>query len=257
MRNPANNGANDTHWQMASRRLTAHRPAAVGIAALAELALAVPAAPLFDAGAVDDALFAGQHSLAFALLAGLIGAAAGVLWGSTAVALGQRSERTMMSMVERLNALPLVLGVLLASGLAGRGLWLLAGMIALTAAPAVAMLTHAELRSLLRREFLTAAQAAGISGRAILRRHLAPNAALPLIAAAWTALPRALAAESFASLLGLGLPDGVPGWGAMLGAAVRQGDALTLVPPALLLALALWALCAVGDGLRAATGGRR
>ncbi|MBP2311757.1 ABC transporter permease subunit [Azospirillum soli] len=252
MRSPAT----DTPWHMASRRLTAHRPAVAGLAVLAALALAVPAAPLLGGGVVADALSAGQGSLAFALLAGLIGGGAGVVWGTLAVALGQRAERAMMSLANRLMGLPLVLGVLLASGLAGRGLGLLAGMVALTAAPAVAVLTQGELRSLLRREFLTAAQASGLSGRAILRRHIAPNAALPLAAAAWTALPRALAAESFASLLGLGLPDGVPSWGGQLATAVRLGDPLAVAPPALLLALSLWSLCAIGDGLRAAAGGR-
>lgn len=256
MRSPVTDTATDTPWQMASRRLTAHRPAAIGLIVLAVLALAVSIAPLLGDGVVEDALTAGQGSLAFALLAGLIGGGAGVLWGAMAVALGQRAERTMMSLANRLMGLPLVLGVPLASGLAGGGLWLLAGMVALTAAPAVAVLTQGALRALLRREFLTAAQASGISGRAILRRHIAPNAALPLVAAAWTALPRALAAESFASLLGLGLPDGVPGWGGLLGMAVRHGDPLAVAPPALLLALSLWALCAVGDGLRAAAGGR-
>ena len=135
MRSPAI----DTPWRMASRRLTAHRPALAGLAALGALAVAIPAAPLLGAGVVPDALSAGQGSLAFALLAGLIGGAAGLLWGALAVALGQRAERTMMSLATRLMGLPLVLGVLLASGLAGRGLGLLAGTVAALAADLRAM----------------------------------------------------------------------------------------------------------------------
>lgn len=247
--------APETPWQAAGRRLTARPSATVGLAVLAALLLAVPLAPLLGNGPLERALAAGQGSLAFALLGGLLGAAAGLAWGIAAVALGQGAERTLMGAADRLAGLPLALALPLAAGLAGHGLWALAPAAALTAAPLVALITQAELRALLRREFLTAAQAAGLPPGRILRRHLLPNAALPLAAAAWTALPRALAAEGFAGLLGLGLPDRLPSWGAALSVAVRNGDPLGIAAPALLLALSLWALHAVGEGLRAAAAG--
>ncbi|WP_448206407.1 ABC transporter permease subunit [Azospirillum sp. sgz302134] len=230
---------------------------AAGIAVLAALTLAVPTAPLLGNGPLERALVAGQGSLSFAVFAGLVGGAAGLLWGVAAVALGQRAERVLMSLANRLMGLPLALGVPLAAGLGGRELWTLALSAALTGAPAVAVLTQGALRALLRREFLVAAQAAGLPPGRVLRRHLLPNAALPLAAAAWTALPRALAAESFAGLFGLGLPERVPSWGALLAGAVQRGDPLALAAPALLLALSLWALHAVADGLHAAATGAR
>ena len=213
-------------------------------------------------GPVGAALAAGHQSLTFALLAGLGGAALGLLWAATAVALGERAERAMMAPAIALAGLPLALALPLAGGLLGpeRGLAPMAVMTALIAAPAVAAIARDELRALLRREFLSAVQAAGIPNGRRLRRHILPNAVLPLAAAAWTALPRALMAESLASLLGLGLPDGVTGWGTAIGAAARSGDGTALAGPALLLALTLWALHGVGDGMRlafATAGGRR
>lgn len=239
-------------WQAAARRVTAHRPAAVGLAVLAALLLAVPAAPLLGAGLEESALATGRGSLAFTLLTGLLGGVGGVLWAVLAVTAGQRLERSMMSFTRRLAPLPLPLAALAVNGLDGRGLWLLAVTVALSVLPAVALPTHAALRALLRREFLVAAQAAGLPPGAILRRHLIPNAVPPLAAAAWSALPRALTAESLGGLLGLGLPAGVPSWGGAIGVAARAGDLGALLPSALLLALTLWALGAVGDGLRAA-----
>ncbi len=235
-------------------------PLVAALAVLAGLALACTAAPLMADGAaaairradsdpVVAALLDGRGSLSFALLAGLLGGALGVGWAVAATTLGHRAERRMMGAAATLVGQPLALLVPLTAGLAGGGVAALALVVALTAAPAVAALAHAELRGLMRREFLTAARAAGLSEGAILRRHLIPNAWPPLLAAAALALPRALAAESFASLLGLGLPAPVGSWGASIGLAARLGDAVVLVPPALLLALALWACCALAGAL--------
>lgn len=247
---------------------TATRPggrAVAALAVLAGLALACAVAPLMADGAVIRradadplvaALLDGRGSLSFALLAGLLGGALGVGWAVAATALGQRAERRMMGAAASLLGLPLGLLVPLTAGLAGGGVGLLAVVVALTAAPAVAALAHAELRALMRREFLAAARAAGLSESAILRRRLIPNAWQPLLAAAALALPRALAAESFASLLGLGLPASVGSWGASVGLAARLGDAVVLVPPAVLLAVALWALRALAEGVAEGLVGR-
>lgn len=245
------------HRRPVGRRLGTQ--GAAGLAVLAALALACMIAPLMSDGVVVRradtdpvvaALLDGRGSLSFALLAGVIGAAVGIGWAVLAAMLGQRAERILMDAASRLVALPLALLVPFAAGLAGTGVGLLALTVAFTAAPAVAGLAHAELRILMRGEFLTAARATGLSETAILRRHLIPNALRPLLAAGALALPRALAAESFASLLGLGLPPPVGSWGASVGLAARLGDAVALAPSAFLLALTLWALCAFANGMR-------
>lgn len=241
-----------------------------GVAVLAALALASAAAPLMadgatiqrlDADPVAAALLDGRGSLSFALLAAVLGGLLGIGWALLAGLLGRlsgdRAERRTIAAARRLAGLPLALLVPLAGGLAGGLLGEvgpLAVVTALTAAPAVAALAHAELSALLRAEFLTAARAAGLPEGEVLRRHLIPNAARPLLAAGTLALPRVLAAESAASLLGLGLPPALGSWGASVGLAARLGDPVAFVPPALLLALALWAACAIAD---AAVAGNR
>lgn len=230
-----------------------------GAAVLAALALASAAAPLMadgsaihrlDADPVAAALLDGRGSLSFALLAGVLGGALGIGWALLAGLLGnlmsERAGRRKIGAANRLTGLPLALLVPLAGGLLG-DVWPLALVTALTAAPAVAALAHAELSALMRAEFLTAARAAGLPEHEVLRRHLLPNALRPLLAAGMLALPRVLAAESFASLLGLGLPPALGSWGASIGLAARLGDPLAFAPPALLLALALWAACAISD----------
>ncbi|AWU97106.1 ABC transporter permease subunit [Azospirillum ramasamyi] len=230
-----------------------------GAAVLVALALASAAAPLMADGAVIQrlgadpvaaALLDGRGSLSFALLAAVLGGALGIGWALLAGLLGKlsgaRAERRTIAAAHRLAGLPLALLVPLTGGLVGE-VGPLAVVTALTAAPAVAALAHAELSALLRAEFLTAARAAGLPEGEVLRRHLIPNAARPLLAAGTLALPRVLAAESAASLLGLGLPPALGSWGASVGLAARLGDPVAFVPPALLLALALWAACAIAD----------
>ncbi|WP_207460433.1 ABC transporter permease subunit [Azospirillum sp. SYSU D00513] len=246
----------DTHpWPAAWRRLTARTPAAAGLALLAALlgALVLAAALLGDAtrDPLPRALDAARISLSFAFLAGLLGAGIGLAWGLLAAALGGTAGRRLVETARGLAALPLVLAVPLAGGLSGHDKAMLLPAAALAAAPAVALATQAALRGLMRAEFLTAARASGATGREVLLHHLLPNAALPLLAAGWSALPRALAAEGFSGALGLGLPGGRAGLGTAIGAAVARGDAAGLLAPALLLGLTLWALGAVGDGLRA------
>ncbi|PWC87957.1 ABC transporter permease subunit [Azospirillum sp. TSO5] len=234
-----------------------------GAAVLAALALACAAAPLMadgsavhrlDADPVAAALLDGRGSLSFALLAGVLGGALGIGWALLAGLLGNlvgnRVERRVIAAAHRMAGWPLALLIPLAGGLMGK-VWLLALVTALTAAPAVAALAHAELSALLRAEFLTAARAAGLPEGEVLRRHLIPNLTRPLLAAGTLALPRVLAAESFASLLGLGLPPALGSWGASVGLAARLGDPVAFAPPALLLALALWAACAIADGMQA------
>lgn len=235
---------------------THHGKGAAGLALLVALALACTVAPLLNDGAgplradrdpVLTALTDGRGSLSFALLSGLLGAGLGVAWSGLAIALGDRAERRLMGAAARLVALPLALLVPLGVGLTGGGLPVLTALVAFSAAPLVAGLAHEELRALLRRDFLTAARAAGRSKGALLLHHLLPNAVRPLLAAGAIALPRALAVESLASLLGLGLPSSVGSWGGAVGVAARLGDGLALVPAALLLALSLWAFHAVAD----------
>lgn len=254
--------ASDGHHP-ALHRMTAHWPARAGLLVLTGLFLALVAAPLMEGGVsreggrlvigpVVAGLLQGRGSLSFALLAGALGAALGAGWAVLALTLGPREGRALRTLAERLAAAPLPLVVLAAMGLLRPGVWLFALTVALAIAPAVAVAAHEGLGTLLRREFLTAARAGGVPERTVAARHLLPNAIWPLAAAGWPALPRALAIECFASLLGLGVPRPVGSWGTAIARAVAEADPLAAAVPALLLAVTLAALWAVADGIRAA-----
>jgi oligopeptide transport system permease protein len=244
-------------WWGVWYRLTARPSAAAGLVLLGTLILA---AALFGGTGhgtvvrepIAQALSATRISLGFAVLAGLLGIAAGLVWAGVAVLLGGAAERRLIGAARGLVTLPLLLLATLAGGLSDRQEWLFLLMVALATAPAVALAVQSILREMLRAEFLAAARASGASPGELLLHHLLPNLAAPLLATGWSALPRALSAESFASLLGLGLRE--DSWGVLIGGAVARGDATALLTPVLLLALTLWALVMVGDGLRSEAG---
>ncbi|MGQ9368729.1 ABC transporter permease subunit [Azospirillum sp. ST 5-10] len=249
-------GPPDTPWRLAWRRFAAHRTTVHALGLLAVMLLAGLVEPVMNARYQGDpvlrALGAAPESLAFALLAGGTGAAAGLAWGAAAALLGGRAGRLLTAPARGMAALPLMLLPLLAGGLWGRDAGLLALSIGAAVAPGVAVAVQRAAQETARREFLAAAEAAGLSPGRVLIRHRLPALAAPFLLAAWPALPQALTAESFASLLGLGMPPGPATWGMLLAGSAAGPLLPDLVAPALVLAVTLLALNAVGDGLRRA-----
>ncbi|HYH18829.1 MAG TPA: ABC transporter permease subunit [Azospirillum sp.] len=245
----------DTPAQAARRRFAAHRPAVHGVGALAVLTVLGFVEPLlagpFATDPIVRALDAGHTTLALALVGGTLAAIVGAGWGVLAVTIGGRAERRLTALAQGLAALPLALLPVLAGGLLGRGVDLLILAVAAAAAPAAALATRTTLRARARREYAMAARAAGLTPAMVLWRHTIPNLAGPLLAAVWPVLPRALAVESFAGVVGLGAPAPVDTWGTLIGGALTAPFGAGLLAPALLLAAALAALNAVGDGVAA------
>lgn len=244
--------ATDSPWRAARHRFAAHRWAMHGLALLIAVvagdALAPQLEDLFTEGPVTRALRAGHATLAFAVATALVGALAGTLWGTLGAALGGPAGRMMARAAGWLAALPLALLPLLAAGLLGRNPLLFDLAVAAAVAPGAAVAVGRLAGKAARPEFQAAAEAAGLGRRAIRWRHTVPGALGPLAAALWPALPRAMAVESMASLLGLG--SGAT-WGAQIGSVLAgaAGSGVTLLPAAVLLAATLGALHAVGTGL--------
>jgi peptide/nickel transport system permease protein len=106
--------------------------------------------------------------------------------------------------------------------------------------------------SIKEQEFLTAARAIGVSDRAMIFRHILPNAITPIIVGATLGVGNAIITESSLSFLGLGVAPPTPSWGNMLQDAqstMATKPWLTIFPG---LAILITVLCVnfLGDGLR-------
>jgi oligopeptide transport system permease protein len=202
-------------------------------------------------------LSGGQISLMVALIATLVSLVIGVLYGAIAGYLGGRVDDLMMRVVDVLYSLPYVIIVIV----------LLALLPAKTptaqlaqlffALGAVSWLTMArivrgQVLSLRNQEFVLAARATGVSTPKIIWRHLIPNVLGPVIVYATLTIPTVMLSEAFLSFLGLGVRPPRVSWGSL---AAEGAQNLAVYPwqlifPGVTMALMLFSLNFVGDGLR-------
>jgi ABC-type dipeptide/oligopeptide/nickel transport system permease subunit len=104
------------------------------------------------------------------------------------------------------------------------------------------------------REFIEAARSIGVPSSRLLRRHVLPNIASPVIVEISLALGQVLLTETALSFLGLGPPPPDPSWGAMLNErrAFTQCAPWAVLAPGGAIVVTTAAFLLIGNGLRAA-----
>ncbi|WP_185961375.1 ABC transporter permease [Telmatospirillum sp. J64-1] len=208
----------------------------------------------------------GQVSLAVGLAAALVAAVIGTAIGLVSGYLGGRFDAVIMRLTDGVVALPLLpLLIVLAAadpaklGLApdllppeAQGVLRIVLIIALVGWTTVARLVRAATLSLKTRDFVRAAIAAGAGPGRVMRRHILPNAASPIIVATTLSVGNVILLESALSFLGLGIQPPVPSWGNMLTGALDQvWTAPSLaVWPGLMIFITVLAFNFLGDGLQ-------
>jgi len=116
----------------------------------------------------------------------------------------------------------------------------------------MARIVRGQIMSLKNQEFVLAARATGVSTSRIIFRHLVPNALGPVIVYATLTIPTVMLSEAFLSFLGLGVRPPRVSWGSL---AAEGAQHLAVFPwqlifPGVTMALMLFSLNFVGDGLR-------
>ncbi len=199
-------------------------------------------------------------SLLIAVLCALASMGLGMLIGAVSAALGGRTDRIVMRVVDGINAVPhLLLGVVIVAMFRGSVTAIIAS-IALTHWTQVARIVRAEVLSLRSREYVEAAYLLGSTRREVLRRHFLPGTLAQGVVATVMLLPHAIWHESTLSFLGLGLSPDQASLGTLLKEAqseVMLGGWWALVFPALLLLVTTLAVAACGNGILSRTEGRQ
>ena len=111
---------------------------------------------------------------------------------------------------------------------------------------------RAETKALRQRDFVLAAYATGATNARILFAHILPNVASVVIVLATFEVARAIILESALSFLGLGVPQAIPSWGAMLADGRQFLDTAWWIGtfPGLAIMLTVLGVNIFGDGLR-------
>jgi len=116
----------------------------------------------------------------------------------------------------------------------------------------MARVVRGQILSLRNEEFVTAAKATGVTSIGTIFRHLVPNALGPVIVYATLTIPSVMLAEAFLSYLGLGVQPPYASWGSLAADGVKNISIFPwqLIFPGVVMALTLFSLNFVGDGLR-------
>ena len=198
----------------------------------------------------------GQVSLALGFFGAIASVLISVIYGATAGYLGGKVDDFMMRAVDILLSVPLMflvimINVSLGDWLQMRNLSLfIAVVVTLWLTPAV--IARGQAVSLRSREFVEAARAGGMTSWQIICQHIAPNSVNVVIVYSSLLVLEAILTESFLSFLGIGVQAPAASWGTLIsdGARNLETDARLLLLPGAFLAVTLFCLNYITDGLR-------
>jgi len=180
------------------------------------------------------------------IVGGTIGLVAGFMRG--------RTESLLMSVVDIFLAFPALLFLIAIVAFLGKDFTNVLVGVCLVSIPYFARICRATTLSFARREFVTAAEAAGATRRRILVREVLPNVVLPLLAFGLLAVAIAIVAYGSLSFLGLTDPNTV-NWGGMINegrqALQIDGKSHPSMLPALWLFLTVMSINFLGERFRA------
>lgn len=217
----------------------------------------------------------GRISLMVGVISTIVSLIVGVSYGAIAGYMGGKIDNVMMRFVDILYAIPYILIVIvllsvfggpntpdwiqfLAEKFGGAGnqglsqIFLLFFALGLVSWLTMARVVRGQILSLKNQEFVMAARATGVSTFGIIFKHLVPNALGPVIVYATLTIPSVMLTEAFLSFLGLGVQAPYASWGSLASDGIKN---IAIYPwqmifPGVTMALTLFSLNFLGDGLR-------
>lgn len=170
-----------------------------------------------------------------------------------------RTDNLIMRLIDAMFAFPPLILAITVAALLGRSLHNESIAIAITFVPGLTRVVRGQVLSVREETFIEASRAVGAGPLRMIRRHVLPNVASPLIVQTAIVLGYALLAEAGLSFLGLGVQPPSASWGLMLQEAYQfvLSDPWATVIPGLAIALTVLSFNLIGDGLRDALGRER
>ncbi len=191
------------------------------------------------------------------LMVGVIGALTaviiGTLYGAISGFIGGWVDNLMMRIVDILIAVPFMFIIILLLVIFERSLIMLFIGIGIVGWLDMSRIVRGQTLSLKNREFIEAAQAAGVGWFTIVIRHILPNLMGIVVVYATLLVPAMILTESFISFLGLGVQEPNTSLGALISEGAGQilyGTLWQLLVPLFFFLIIIISLFFIGDGLR-------
>lgn len=197
-------------------------------------------------------MIAARTSLEVAAVSVGIALVAGVLLGLLAGYYGRAADSLIMRCMDVLFAFPVMLLAIAIVAVLGPGSGSAMIAIAIVYTPIFARITRASVLSVRDQVYVRASVSIGSPDRYIIRVHILPNVAGPIIVQTSLSLGFAILSEAALSFLGLGVQPPQPSWGAMLYDArgfVQQAWWMAVFPGLAIVATVL-SFNLIGDALR-------
>ena len=199
--------------------------------------------------------YGGRVSFAVGLLATFVSIMIGVAYGAVSGFLGGKIDLVMMRFVDVLYGLPHMFIVIIVMVIFGQSFLLVFAVLGMFGWMTMSRIVRGQVLSLKEKEFVEAARALGVRTTPMIWRHMIPNILGPVIVYATLSVPSIMLQESFLSFLGLGISEPQTSWGLLISDGAGALNPIRIywwlvVFPGSLLAITLFCLNSIGDGLR-------
>ena len=161
-------------------------------------------------------LYGTRISLLFGLMLTLLSSVIGILAGAVQGYYGGKIDLLGQRIIEVWSGLPTLFLIILISSVIQPGFWWLLGITVLFGWMTLVSVVRAEFLRTRNFDYIRAAQAMGVSDRAIMLRHMLPNAMVATLTFLPFILSGSVSTLTSLDFLGFGLPLGSPSLGELL-----------------------------------------
>lgn len=196
-------------------------------------------------------LYGGRYSLLLTFVAVTASGVIGTFLGALVGWLGGLWDEGLMRLVDLLIVFPSIILALVIAALLKPSFGTLLLALTITSWTPYARLARALTLDVKTKPYLEAAKALGVTPLRLMRRHILPNIAGPILAVSFLRFGHMLLTIAGLSYLGLGAQPPTPDWGAMIAEALpyMQRVPMLLLMPGLAIFLTSLSVTMVGQGL--------
>jgi peptide/nickel transport system permease protein len=198
-------------------------------------------------------LMGSRVSLFIGMFAVAVSISVGVVLGSLAGYFRGKIDVVIMWLINVFWSIPSLLLVVAFTLALGKGLWQVFLAIGLSMWVDVARLVRGQVLSIREKEYIQAAQLAGIPAWRIIWKQILPNIVSLIMVIAASNFASAILIESGLSFLGLGVQPPTPSWGGIIRdhyAYLLMGKPWVVLAPAFAILLTVMSFMLLGNALR-------